>query len=336
LNKPLHLFSTTMLYLNQSDIEHIGIDWLSITNVIENTVKRLGENDFAQPIKPYLRYQDLKNRIIAMPAYVGGSQAMSGIKWIASFPGNVHKHLPRAHSVTILNEASSGKPLCAINTTLVSAIRTAGVSGLLVKEYLKVKPASQQFNVGIIGFGPIGQMHLSMVAALLGDRLNKVSLFDLRPVNVSDNRLLSDLGDKIEWVDSWESAYEDADIFITCTVSDHRYVDKIPKKGSLQLNVSLRDYTADFLDHVDMVVVDDWEEVCRENTDIDLMHREKGLQKESTRSIVDVVENQAFRDLESHDVIMFNPMGMAVFDIAIGGYYYQKASREKVGTVLMD
>jgi N-[(2S)-2-amino-2-carboxyethyl]-L-glutamate dehydrogenase len=64
-----------MLYLNQSDIENIGIDWVSITKVIESTVRRLGENDFAQPIKPYLRYQDLKNRIIAMPAYVGGSQA---------------------------------------------------------------------------------------------------------------------------------------------------------------------------------------------------------------------------------------------------------------------
>jgi N-[(2S)-2-amino-2-carboxyethyl]-L-glutamate dehydrogenase len=248
----------------------------------------------------------------------------------------VHKHLPRAHSVTILNEASSGKPLCTINTTLVSGIRTAGVSGLLLKEYLKIKPASQTFNVGITGFGPIGQMHLSMVAALLGDRLNKVSLFDLRPVNVAGNRLLANLGDQIEWVDSWESAYEDADIFITCTVSDHRYVDKTPKKGSLQLNVSLRDYTADFLDHVAMVVVDDWEEVCRENTDIDLMHQVKGLQKEGTRSIVDVVENQVFRDLEPQDVIMFNPMGMAVFDIAIGGYYYRKASHEKVGTVLMD
>lgn len=56
----------------------------------------LANNEFAQPIKPYLRYNNLKNRIIAMPAYAGGECDMAGIKWIASYPDNINQ-IGRAH-----------------------------------------------------------------------------------------------------------------------------------------------------------------------------------------------------------------------------------------------
>lgn len=61
-----------MLYLNEKDIIQLGIDWSEIINVIENTVYCLNNNEYVQPVKPYLRYRNPKNRIIAMPAFVGG------------------------------------------------------------------------------------------------------------------------------------------------------------------------------------------------------------------------------------------------------------------------
>jgi ornithine cyclodeaminase/alanine dehydrogenase-like protein (mu-crystallin family) len=33
---------------------------------------------------------------------------------------------------------------------------------------------------------------------------------------------------------------------------------------------------------------------------------------------------------------MFNPMGMAVFDIAIGGYYFREATKTNTGINLAD
>jgi len=322
-----------MLYLNAKDLQTIGVDWAKNVGVVEDAVRSLASKDYAQPIKPYLRFGEKQNRIIAMPAFVGGDINFAGIKWIASFPKNIEQGIPRANSVTILNDAATGVPKAIINTAFVSGIRTASVSGVLIKHYDRIRPV-QNAKVGIIGFGPIGQLHLQMVASMLGDRISKIRLFDLKGVNA--DHIPASVKDKVEIVDSWEAAYEDADVFITCTVSAGGYIDKAPKPGSLQLNVSLRDFKPAILDHTKSIIVDDWEEVCRENTDIEAMHKERGLQEADTKSIIDVVCHDAMSSFPAEEAILFNPMGMAVFDIAVAVQYYRAAQEKGVGTVLED
>jgi len=126
-----------MLYLNENDILKIGIDWNKTIDSIKEAVRCYRDKDYSQPIKPYLRYRDLKNRIIAMPAFLGGNFNISGIKWIASFPKNIESGKPRANSIIILNNANTGEVISSINTSLISTIRTASVSGLVIKNYIK-------------------------------------------------------------------------------------------------------------------------------------------------------------------------------------------------------
>lgn len=314
-----------MLYINKENVMEMGIDWHECVSAVEEAVRCMANDDTAQPIKPYLRFRDLKNRIIAMPAFVGGKFDVAGIKWIASFPDNIHKNKPRANSVIILNKADSGEPFAILNTALISVIRTASVSGLLVKYFAQNKEL-QDLTVGITGWGPIGQHHYKMCKELLGDKVASYKLYDLREIDTScfDEAEL----DKIEVVSDWESAYVDADIFMTCTVSKERYIDRKPKAGSLQLNVSLRDYKESVFEHVSKaIIVDEWEEICRENTDVEHFHKTKGLQKEDTRSIIDVVMNDCLAEYPEEQPVMFNPMGMAVFDMAIASSYYHKAKQ---------
>ena len=322
-----------MLYLNEKYLREVGINWEQLVDVIERTVRCLGDKDFIQPIKPYLRYRDLKNRIIAMPAFIGGDFDMAGIKWIASFPDNIHKGIPRAHSVVILNKAETGEPVAIINTALLSILRTAAVTGLMIRYFYKVRPLNN-VNLGIIGWGPIGQNHLRMAMDLFGDKIAKIFLYDLRPIDKSAIDFAP--RDKIVVTENWEQAYMDSDVFITATVSKASYIDKQPKKGSLQLNVSLRDYKTDIFEYVkDSIIVDDWEEICREETDIEMMHIEKGLEEKDTKSIVDMVVGNCMADYPTEVPIMFNPMGMAVFDIAVGAYYFREAQRKGVGQELV-
>lgn len=320
-----------MLYLNEKDLHEIGIDWHDMVAVIEHAVHCLGREDFAQPIKPYLRYRDPKNRIIAMPAFLGGTSNVAGLKWIASFPGNIEKGLPRAHSVVVLNDADTGRPIAIINTALLSVIRTAAVSGLMMTQFNQVRPLSD-FNLGITGFGPIGQYHLRMCAALFGAKLRQARVYDPRPVDAGAGGVDPK---KLTIARSWQEAYDDADVFMTCTVSQAPYIDRAPKAGSLQLNVSLRDYRTDVFDHLKgSIVVDDWAEVCREKTDIEIFHLEKGLREEDVQSIVDVVCGAALKGCPPGQPVMFNPMGMGVFDMAVAKYYYRKALAMGVGTQL--
>ncbi|OKP79491.1 2,3-diaminopropionate biosynthesis protein SbnB [Paenibacillus helianthi] len=322
-----------MLYLNTADLVKCGLNWCETVGVIEETVRLLHTNDYNQPIKPYLRYYDPVNRIIAMPAFVGGDIFAAGIKWIASFPGNLAIGMKRAHSVTILNDTSTGKALATINSALISGIRTASVSGLVVQYYDTIRNWNDGV-VGIIGFGPIGQLHLEMLQDLFGDKINKFILYDIAGVNV--NALSEDIRHKVVIAAHWVEAYEASDIVVTCTVSKHRYIDQPPKPGSLLLNVSLRDYKPDIINHTSSIIVDDWDEVCRENTDIEMLAKERGLTKDQTKSIVEMVcVAEKCRFAES-DPIYFNPMGMAVFDIAVASYYYKKALSTGNGVRLDD
>jgi ornithine cyclodeaminase len=316
------------LYLNEKDLLKIGMNWDETIDIIEKAVRCLDANDFVQPLKPYLRYRDLTNRIIALIAFVGGDINLAGLKWIASFPDNINHGRPRAHSVVVLNEADTGVPLCIVNTALLSIIRTASVSGLMIRHFLKARPMNK-INVAIMGWGPIGRHHYRMCVDILKDRISKVSLYDIRGVDPAT--ITGPCKDRTVVTRTWQDAYRDADIFITCTVSKAPYVDEKPKPGSLQLNCSLRDYQVGILDHTKAIIVDDWEEVCREKTDIEMMHKERGLKKEDTKSIVDVVCHNGLAGYPKADAIMFNPMGMAVFDIATGRYYLDKAKQMGIG-----
>ena len=320
-----------MIYLNEKDLLKIGINWEETVDTIEKTVRCLNDKDYAQPVKPYLRYRDLVNRIIAMPAFVGGDIDLAGIKWIASFPANIDNNIPRAHSVVVINQSDTGVPIAIINTALLSVIRTSSVTGLMIRYFLKTRPMDN-VNVGIIGWGPIGQSHFKMCTELLQDKVANVCLYDLRGINL--DAIESPYKDKITVTDNWQDAYRDTDIFMTCTVSKAPYIDEKPKAGSLQLNVSLRDYKVDIYDYTKAIIVDDWEEVCREKTDIEMMHLEKGLKEENTKTIADVVCNNCLTDYPEDEAVMFNPMGMAVFDIATAGYYLNKASAMGVGQKL--
>ena len=320
-----------MLYLNEKDLTKIGYNWNATIDNIEQAVHCLHNKDFVQPVKPYLRYRDLTNRIIALIAFVGGKINLAGIKWIASFPDNINHGLPRAHSVVILNDADTGAPVGIINTALLSIVRTASVSGVMIRHFLKARPMNNMV-VSIMGWGPIGQNHYKMVTDILKDKIAKIYLYDLR--EIKPETITGPYKDKTIVAQSWQEAYRDADIFITCTVSKAPYVDEKPKAGSLQLNCSLRDYKTSILDHTKAIIVDDWVEVCREKTDIEMMHKERGLKEEDTKSIVDVVCNNCLPAYPKAEAIMFNPMGMAVFDVATGRYYLDLAKKMGIGLEL--
>lgn len=324
-----------MLYLDEKDLSPFVDAWDDTIAVIDAAVACLAGGDFAQPVKPYLRYRNPKNRIIAMPAFVGGDCNAAGLKWIASFPGNLERGLPRAHSVLVLNDADTGAPTCIINGALLSVLRTAGVSGYVLKKWLARRAGP--LRVGMTGFGPIGRHHARMVSSLLGDRLEEIVVHDLRAPSREEVSACAG-GRPARAVGSWQEAYDGADVFMTCTVSSDRYIDRAPRPGSLHLNVSLRDYMPVTFPHFQGgIVVDDWDEVARENTDIEAFQKSHGLAREGTICLAELALSGLPSSADGgrlDGVVMFNPMGMAVFDVALGAHFLARARTAHLGREL--
>ena len=164
-----------MLYADDKIIGNVPIEWEELMGTIRKAVYIMHLGDYSQPLKPYLRYNNPKNRIIAMPAYLGGEISMAGIKWIASFPDNISNGIQRAHCIIVLNDSDTGIPLAVFNSAKISALRTASVSGTIIEEFIKKR--GKHLKVGIIGWGPIGQCHFRLIDEMFSDYIDNIYIY---------------------------------------------------------------------------------------------------------------------------------------------------------------
>lgn len=104
-------------------------------------------------------------RLMAMPAYLGGSFHTSGVKWYGSNIANREKGLPRSILMFILNDVDTGAPLAYMSANLLSAYRTGAIPGVGARHLAR----SDAKSIGLLGPGVMGK---TSVAAFMAARPN--------------------------------------------------------------------------------------------------------------------------------------------------------------------
>ena len=99
---------------------------------IEKVFKRFGQNKIQMPAKLYIHLDRHKGDFRAMPAYVDGLTGC-GIKWVNVHPENKRKGLPTVMAIIILSDPETGFPLCVMDATYATALRTGAAGGVAAK-----------------------------------------------------------------------------------------------------------------------------------------------------------------------------------------------------------
>lgn len=329
-----------MLYLNRSDIEQAGGNHSTVyVNALTEALKAHANQDFVQPLKPYLRANGteghIADRIIAMPSHIGGQDPVSGIKWIGSIHDNPsERKIERASGVIILNDPETNYPIAVMEASLISSMRTAAVSVIAAQ-----KLAKKGFEaLTIIGCGLIGDRQLQSMLEQF-DHIKQVYVFDqFEKASANFIEKWAEARPDIHFVQATtaKEAVENGEVVITCTVTDKPYIEyDWIQKGTFISNISIMDIKKDVFTQADKVLVDDWSQANREKKTINQLVLEGRFSREALHAELGELLTGAKPGRENDDeIILLNPMGMAIEDISSAYYIYKEAKQQQIGTIL--
>jgi N-[(2S)-2-amino-2-carboxyethyl]-L-glutamate dehydrogenase len=273
----------------------------------------------------FLRFPDKPDcRIIALPAFLGDGFGVAGLKWIASYPGNVQRGFPRASAVLVLNSYETGYPFAVLESSIISAARTAA-SGALAAFWLNGESRRAQ-SLGIVGTGFIARYVYDFLVDT-GWAIDELRLYDTsleesekfgktacRPERHRSVTVVSDLAELLR--------ASDLIVFTTVASTPHVADASLFEHNPLVLHISLRDLAPEILLR-SQNVVDDVEHVMKANTSPHLTERQTGNRNFVTGTLAEIMLGR--RSVNRRRPIIFSPFGMGILDVAVGKWVYDQA-----------
>lgn len=288
------------------------------------------------PHSVFLRFPDNeRNRIIALPAYLGGDRPAAGVKWISSFPANIDRGLERASAAMILNRLDTGHPLALLEASTISAWRTAASAALAAR----LLPAATDSNgVTLIGCGVINLAILRFLRYAVPG-LSQATAYDTRPERAE--RLRAACAEQLPGID----VIVERDLAVACakntlvsvaTNAQHPHLDtRGLAAGTLVLHVSLRDIVPDAI--VTAVnVVDDIDHVFRAATSVHLAEQHVGHRDFVAATIGELATRSETTDRNPSRTTVVSPFGLGILDLAVAGLVVAAAQAQALGLTVDD
>lgn len=361
------------LFLNEQEMIQAGVkDMPACIDAMEEVIKCLNKGDYVMggenhnshgsqvsfpkesPFPNMPKDEGDDRRFMAMPAYLGGSFDLMGMKWYGSNMENKKKGLPRSILTVMLNDKDTGAPLCLMSANLLSAYRTGAVPGVGAR-YLAKKNSKV---CGICGPGVMGKTCLAAFAATCPELTElKVKGRSQKSLNAFIEYVKQEYPQftKVTVVETIEELIRDSDVVgFTNTsgtdVSKYLFVKgEWIKPGAFIVGLSAFDMDDMFLKEHCKLVVDNiklyeaWAEefpypsfgpnniLGSKFTD---MEHEGIIEKDDIYDLGDIIHgNRKGRESEEQ-IIVYSVGGMPVEDVAWGKICYENALKLGLGTKL--
>lgn len=367
--------NTEFLYLNESDMIKAGVSNMrNCITTMEEMFELVTKGDYRMggatanehgikitfPETSDIQGMPLNEpdrRFMAMPAYLGGKFHLVGNKMYGSNQKNTEKGLPRSILMLTLMDVDTGMPLAYMSANILSAMRTAAVTGLGAKYLAPQYPKS----VAIVGPGVMGRYAMNAFMetqpAIRTVKIKGRGIENIKHFISNCQKSYPQIENYIV-CDTIEDACRDTDIIYFGTTNaavfeENPYIEEEwVKPGALVISISALRIKTDFISN---------KEKCKLFADSYQLYESWGMnqkfptqkyvssllglgyydavcegkiRKEDITDIGDVIMGNKIGRENNEQIIIYAIGGMPIEDVAWGYECYVQAKDRQIGTKL--
>jgi N-[(2S)-2-amino-2-carboxyethyl]-L-glutamate dehydrogenase len=279
-------------------------------------------------------------RTLNMPGAIDGTPPILGTKIINSSTENPSRGLPRAAGLTLLFNPVTARPEVILQAATISALRTAAVSTLAAM-HLCTKKAQL---LGVAGSGPIARAHIQLMIEHLD--IERILVYDVHPGRAEAfaeelKYLVRNV--EIDLASGAEDLVCRSSLVVTATTTTVSYIryDWL-QRGSLIVNVSLDDVDTEAYLKVDRLYLDDWGLVVADSQRLLGQLVRSGhiagpgqvCGRRVDGTLGELITGACGGRINDSEIILVNPFGMAIGDLAIANQVYEVALLRNYGVYL--
>lgn len=318
-----------MLVLSSRDV-HDLLSYAECADVMRSALAGLARGEIEMPLRTVVRPDEAAGFLGLMPAY--GPAIGFGVKVLCIVPGNPARGLDAHQGGMLLFAADTGEPLCMVNASALTSIRTAAVSAVATS--LLARPDATE--LAVIGTGVQGQAHARAIAAtrkLTGIRLAG------RDVGRADARaelLAADLGVPVTACADVEFAVDGAGIVVTATSSSAPVLRHDWLAAGTHINAIgacvPSDREVDTTTMASAAVYADRLDSLRNESGDYLLAVADGAVPDVRGELGGILTGAVPGRASDTEITVFKALGLAAEDLAAARYVYEKALITGTGT----
>ncbi len=232
-----------------------------------------------------------------------------------------------------LFDAHTGEYLAIIEADRLGQIRTGAASGVATK-YLAHQDAQ---TVGIIGTGWQAESQLAAVCAVRPIRVVRCFGRDENRRRAFAEKMRAQLRIPVEPVDTARAAVVDSDVVITITTSATPVLSGDWMSPGAHINAAgsnwaqRRELDDKAIERSGLILVDSLEQAKLEAGDLIASISDGILNWDRVHELGALLAGQAPERQDPSEITLFKSLGLALEDVAVGGWVYQRARAENIG-----
>lgn len=304
--------------------------------VVEEAFREKGIGKVIMPSKLYVTIDRFKGDFRVMPAYLKASN-IAGVKIVSVYPNNPKLHgLPTVMAIVELLDPETGRPLCIMDGTWLTAMRTGAAGGVAVKYLARV----DSNIIGIVGAGVQARTQLKALNVVLKD-IDFVKVYDI--IQAKSRKYAKDmkesLGVEVRVAETLEEAVRGVDILVTTTPSTKPIIRDEWIDEGVHINAIGADAPGkQELDPVILkrakIVVDDLEQACHSG-EVNVPLSKGIISKEDIYAeLGELVAGLKPGRTSNEEITVFDSTGLAIQDIATAWLVYREAIKRGLGREL--